>query len=172
LPDGTRFSVGTGFSDKERENPPPVGSIITFRYQELSDGGVPRFPSFVGVRPDASTKGATAGLKGSVSGTTFKAPAGKGLPTFGASSRAAPAKPAAPAPAEREEERPRKFEYTEGGSSKFWEVTVKGCEVITRFGKIGSAGQTRIKTFEEDTAALLHATKLIDEKVREGYSEV
>jgi DNA ligase-1 len=31
-------------------DPPPVGSTITFRYQELTDGGVPRFPSFVGVR--------------------------------------------------------------------------------------------------------------------------
>jgi hypothetical protein len=52
LPDGTEFNVGTGFSDAERESPPPVGSIITFRYQELSDGGVPRFPSYVGVRDD------------------------------------------------------------------------------------------------------------------------
>jgi len=49
LPDGTRFSVGTGFSDVERGNPPPVGSVIIFRYQELSEGGVPRFPSYVGV---------------------------------------------------------------------------------------------------------------------------
>jgi DNA ligase-1 len=53
LPDGTRFSVGTGLSDAEREAPPPVGSIITFRYQELSEDGVPRFPSYVGVREDA-----------------------------------------------------------------------------------------------------------------------
>lgn len=53
MPDGTTFSVGTGFSNRERENPPPVGSIITYRYQELSDGGVPRFPSFVGVRQDS-----------------------------------------------------------------------------------------------------------------------
>jgi DNA ligase-1 len=52
LPDGTTFSVGTGFSDAERNNPPPVGSAITFRYQELSDRGVPRFPSFVRVRTD------------------------------------------------------------------------------------------------------------------------
>jgi DNA ligase-1 len=36
--------------------PPPVGSIITFRYQELSDGGVPRFPSYVGVRHDVRWK--------------------------------------------------------------------------------------------------------------------
>ncbi len=53
LRDGTRFSVGTGLSDAERENPPPIGSIITFRYQELSNDGVPRFPSYVGVRIDA-----------------------------------------------------------------------------------------------------------------------
>lgn len=52
LPDGKRFSVGTGFSDYERENPPPVGAIITFRYQELSDGGIPRFPAFVRERTD------------------------------------------------------------------------------------------------------------------------
>jgi DNA ligase-1 len=47
IPGGTTFCVGTGFSDRERENPPPVGSLITFRYQELSEAGVPRFPSFV-----------------------------------------------------------------------------------------------------------------------------
>ena len=47
LADGTQFSVGTGFTDVQRENPPPVGSTITFRYQELTDRGVPRFPSFV-----------------------------------------------------------------------------------------------------------------------------
>ena len=54
LADGTRFAVGTGFSDAEREAPPPVGTVITFRYQELSDGGVPRFPSYVGVRDDVA----------------------------------------------------------------------------------------------------------------------
>jgi DNA ligase-1 len=52
LADGTEFSIGTGFSDKERENPPAVGSTVIFRYQELSDGGVPRFPSFFAVRED------------------------------------------------------------------------------------------------------------------------
>jgi DNA ligase-1 len=53
LPDGTNFSIGTGFSDAERESPPPVGSTVTFRYQELSDRGVPRFPSFVRITCDA-----------------------------------------------------------------------------------------------------------------------
>ncbi len=50
LANGTEFAVGTGFSDKERGKPPAVGSVITFRYQELSEAGVPRFPSYVGLR--------------------------------------------------------------------------------------------------------------------------
>lgn len=53
LADGTRFSVGTGFSARERANPPAIGSVITFRYQELSKSGVPRFPSFLRIASDA-----------------------------------------------------------------------------------------------------------------------
>jgi DNA ligase-1 len=56
LTGGTRFSVGTGFTDAQRENPPAIGSVITFRFQELTDGGVPRFPSFVRVRSDMSAR--------------------------------------------------------------------------------------------------------------------
>mgnify|MGYP005817387103 CR=1 FL=1 len=55
LPNGLTFSVGTGFTDDQRRNPPPVGSTITFRYQELTDRGVPRFPSFVRVCSDAAS---------------------------------------------------------------------------------------------------------------------
>jgi DNA ligase-1 len=53
LPDGTNFAIGTGFSDRERENPPVIGTTVTFRYQELSDAGVPRFPSWVGIKDAA-----------------------------------------------------------------------------------------------------------------------
>lgn len=59
MPNGTGFAVGTGLSDAERNSPPPIGSIITYRYQELSDGGVPRFPSYVGVRHDFKWPGPT-----------------------------------------------------------------------------------------------------------------
>ncbi|MGH7213233.1 MAG: DNA ligase [Tepidisphaeraceae bacterium] len=52
LANGKEFAIGTGFTDKQRESPPPVGTVVTFRYQELSDGGVPRFPSFHGVREE------------------------------------------------------------------------------------------------------------------------
>jgi DNA ligase-1 len=67
LPDGVRFAVGTGLTDAERADAPPVGSTITFRYQELTDGGVPRFPSYVGVRaipaPHSSTPSSLTGDK-------------------------------------------------------------------------------------------------------------
>ena len=36
------FNVGTGLTDKQRRNPPEVGSIITYRFQELTRDGVPR----------------------------------------------------------------------------------------------------------------------------------
>ena len=61
-PDGVRFSVGTGLSDADREAPPPTGAIVHYRYQELTDAGVPRFPTYVGVRTDfAWPATATAG---------------------------------------------------------------------------------------------------------------
>ncbi|HET9621123.1 MAG TPA: DNA ligase [Kofleriaceae bacterium] len=59
LGDGTRFNVGTGLSDAERAAPPAIGAIITFRYQELSDDGVPRFPSYVGEAIDKAMPAAT-----------------------------------------------------------------------------------------------------------------
>lgn len=52
MANGTEFTLGTGFSDKERENPPAVGSFVTFKYQELTDGGVPRFPSFLRLKTE------------------------------------------------------------------------------------------------------------------------
>lgn len=52
LADGTEFAIGTGFSDKERDHPPTIGSAVIFHYQELTDGGVPRFPSFSALREE------------------------------------------------------------------------------------------------------------------------
>ncbi|KAK6353089.1 hypothetical protein TWF696_005079 [Orbilia brochopaga] len=46
---GKKFKVGTGLDDKMRNNPPKVGTVITYRYFELTKDGVPRFPSFMRV---------------------------------------------------------------------------------------------------------------------------
>ena len=151
--DGTEFSVGTGFSDKQREAPPEIGSTITFRYQELSDGGVPRFPSFVRMH-----KAATASDTGSsvVKRATAKPQAAN-----------APASaPAGTASAGR-----RYFEFVDGKSSKFWEIAVDGTSVTVRFGRIGTNGQTQTKTFGDSAEASAHAEKLIAEKTGKGYVE-
>ena len=50
--DGHEFSLGTGFTDAQRAAPPPVGTVITFRYRGLTKNGLPRFPSFLRVRRD------------------------------------------------------------------------------------------------------------------------
>ena len=52
LPNGVQFAIGTGFSDQERDNPPPVGSIITFKYYGFYKSGIPRFASFIRVREE------------------------------------------------------------------------------------------------------------------------
>ena len=44
------FKVGTGLSDVERENPPPLGSSITYSYKGLTNAGKPRHPAFLTVR--------------------------------------------------------------------------------------------------------------------------
>lgn len=45
--DGHRFSLGTGFTDVQRRNPPVVGSTVTFAYRARTSNGVPRFASFL-----------------------------------------------------------------------------------------------------------------------------
>lgn len=49
--DGVEFKIGTGFTDQERAKPPKVGTVVTYRYFELSKDNVPRFPSFLRVYP-------------------------------------------------------------------------------------------------------------------------
>ncbi len=44
---GIEFLVGTGFSDAERESPPPVGAWVTYTYRGTTAAGVPRFASFL-----------------------------------------------------------------------------------------------------------------------------
>ncbi|WP_411880424.1 DNA ligase [Polaromonas sp. YR568] len=49
---GQRFKLGSGLSDELRQNPPPVGSTVTYRFRGLNDSGIPRFATFMRVRDD------------------------------------------------------------------------------------------------------------------------
>lgn len=51
-PDGLRFHLGTGFTDAQRADPPPIGSWVTYRYNGLTVNGVPRFARFLRIRPE------------------------------------------------------------------------------------------------------------------------
>lgn len=50
MPDGGQFRLGTGFTDAERANPPPIGSMVTYTYRDLTSKGKPKFASFLRVR--------------------------------------------------------------------------------------------------------------------------
>jgi len=156
LPNGIQFGVGTGFSDKEREVPPPIGSTITFRYQELSDGGVPRFPSYIGIRHDVLPATPSTHM-----------PATEPTPTMATPIKFAAASP----PAAIVGGAKRYFEFVEGSSSKFWEVSQSGSDLTTRWGQIGANGQSKTKTFKDETAAGAAVAKLIEEKMADGYVE-
>nr|VFK26655.1 MAG: DNA ligase-1 [Candidatus Kentron sp. MB]VFK74586.1 MAG: DNA ligase-1 [Candidatus Kentron sp. MB] len=47
---GRRFYIGSGLTDRDRADPPVIGSVITFRYQGFTRNGIPRFASFLRVR--------------------------------------------------------------------------------------------------------------------------
>lgn len=50
--DGREFSLGSGFSDLQRKNPPPIGATVTYRYRDFTRSGLPRFASFLRVREE------------------------------------------------------------------------------------------------------------------------
>lgn len=195
LPDGTTFNIGTGFSDAERKDPPPVGAVVTFRYQELTDDGIPRFPSWVGVRIDAewpprsearpvsqadSSKGKSA-IKAAVraeADAATKAKASAPSATAEPSPSAPAAKPAPAAPAAKPPAPAAPVEPSSSGEllaslvhpeGKFWEIELKGTTHLTRFGKVGTAGQNRIAELGSAAEARADAEKRAAQKRKDGY---
>jgi predicted DNA-binding WGR domain protein len=65
----------------------------------------------------------------------------------------------------------RRFEFQEGTSSKFWEVELLDKEVKTTWGRIGSGGQSKTKSFADAGKARSEYNKLVQEKTGKGYKE-
>ncbi|MBX3245568.1 MAG: WGR domain-containing protein [Myxococcales bacterium] len=127
----------------------------------------------------AGTKGATA--------TAGNATAERATPESTTAERATPesttrgtaesatganaAQASEPKPAERTSAgRARRFELEDGKSSKFWEIALDGCDLTTRWGRIGTSGQSKTKTFASEDKARVEHDKLIAEKTSKGYS--
>jgi len=62
--------------------------------------------------------------------------------------------------------------YQDDKSNKFWEVEVKGKEMIVRYGKIGTEGQVTVKKFASTSGAKTAAEKAIAEKIKKGYQNL
>src|SRR5262245_59582584 len=205
LSNGKECKVGTGLKDKDRDNPPAKGSIITVKYQETTVDGLLRFPVYVGPRPDgnpnasiptrkkqaepvasapaklekkteppakAEPKSEVSSAKTKTAKAETKADASSAsktktepnpvsvpptVPTEGGSTMAATPK--------------RYFEFVDGTSNKFWEIWMDGCDVTTQWGKIGTNGQTKTKTFADEAKAKKEYDKLLAEKTGKGYTE-
>ena len=51
LDSGLQFKIGSGFSDLQRQEPPQINTVITFKYYGLTARGIPRFASFLRIKP-------------------------------------------------------------------------------------------------------------------------
>jgi DNA ligase-1 len=163
LSNGKIFSVGTGFSDKQRETPPAIGALITFRYQELSDAGIPRFPSYVGFRSDIDKPSIPKKEKAdSISRTEMEIVVEK---------KSVAKQSSVSAKLSSEISEKRYFEFCEDGSHKFWEISASGVALTTRWGKAGTEGQSKTKEFASVEKREAEAAKLIAEKTKKGYQE-
>lgn len=50
IDNGIIFNLGGGFSKKEKENPPKIGDIVSFKYYNFTKYGKPKFASFLRIR--------------------------------------------------------------------------------------------------------------------------
>jgi DNA ligase-1 len=170
LSTGVTCKVGTGLKDRDRDSPPPKGTVITVKYQELTEDGALRFPVYVGPRTDGDptappptrkkakgekTEAKTVPVPASAPATAASSP--NPVPTGG--------------PPMATMTKKRYFEFVDGSSSKFWEVWLDGTDVVTQWGKIGTPGRETRKSFPDEAKAQKEYDKLVAEKTGKGYVE-
>jgi predicted DNA-binding WGR domain protein len=64
-----------------------------------------------------------------------------------------------------------RLQYIRGSSAKYYEVAASGNDVTIRFGRIGTAGQSQVKTLPDAAAAVKHAERLVRSKLAKGYQQ-
>ncbi len=63
-----------------------------------------------------------------------------------------------------------RFLFEEGTSSKFWQIDLDGAAFTVAWGKIGTAGQSQVKSCGSPAEAQAEYDKLIREKTKKGYA--
>ena len=65
----------------------------------------------------------------------------------------------------------RSLQYQDEKSDKFWNITLDGSTVTVHFGRVGTAGQRKEFSFDDETAARQAFEKRLAEKLKEGYRD-
>lgn len=65
-----------------------------------------------------------------------------------------------------------RLEYSDAKSNKFWEASIQGTDLVLRWGKIDTKGQTKTKSFHSEDAAVKEFEKQKRSKLKKGYAEV
>jgi len=63
------------------------------------------------------------------------------------------------------------LKYIDGSSDKFWQIEALNNTYIVTYGRNGTSGTSQSKTFDDEQQCLLAAEKLLNEKIKKGYSE-
>ncbi len=63
------------------------------------------------------------------------------------------------------------LELIDGKSSKFWRAKTEGSDLVVNYGRIGSNGQTKTKSFDDASEALAELDKVAAGKRKKGYAE-
>ena len=144
LSNGTKFKIGSGLTKKQRENPLKIGSVVTFRYQELTQDGVPRFPVFLRVRNDVEWEDVVNAKEQSIDLESVKSESiTQGITYY--------------------------YELSEGTSDKFWEITLSKLSYKIKYGRIGTDGRSMVKNFSNESKAQVEAEKVRKSKEAKGY---
>lgn len=63
------------------------------------------------------------------------------------------------------------LKYIDGTSDKFWQIQTAGLTHTVTYGRNGTDGQSKDKSFDSEEACLKDAEKLVADKIKKGYSE-
>ena len=66
----------------------------------------------------------------------------------------------------------RRFEFIEDSSRKFWSIHREGSAVQAHWGRIGTAGQEKSKTYASEALAQADLDQQVTSKLKKGYQEV
>ncbi|MGY5864749.1 MAG: DNA ligase [Candidatus Thorarchaeota archaeon] len=180
LPDDTEFSV-SGLTDTERIAAPDVNTIITFKYMDVSEDGVPLSPTLVCDRTDLTWEQVQEDFveRGGLTRRRTDESAARRVSTGSVKSvadvRQSPT-------AKKADEMGVVDGVLQGvkyllmvnpstNNYKFWGGKTEGATLITHHGRIGTDGRVIPKDFDSEEKAQKELEKKWRSKVNKGYNE-